>query len=807
MPGDFVIEGRGVRAVVGGPDRKPELRGAVLELLRRGMSPFDGLTLLSQSLYLRGTPERIRVLGMRIIARRGTPVLRIDGLVQQGEHVLEVAREVGVAAMGEALVIATRIASHKPEHDVRMGEKIAWGAAQLHLPRLGMLADERFHTADWVGSEGATGSIVIGMHRGALSLRASYEQRDGQPLLEHTELVESEHVDLAAKKPHYEKLVIVLGDRGVGGGVRRLGFYRQMPLPEVWVTLPYHPEGSEVRLLDERARPLLSARPDDQGRAVLPLMAADEYTAIASAYGHAESDPVRWKASARPASLELVIPRGGRIRLRARDAADGSWLPVRMRLLPLGQTGLLRLGPDHRAAGAGDTVLALSGDADVAVPSGRYRVLLTHGPEWSLHQAEVMVSETWSPRIDAKLVRLIDPGPWVACDLHVHAAPSPDSEVTLEDRLVSLRAEGIRFAAATDHNHVTDYSHDLEHLHLGELQSVSGVEVTTDAPAFGHFNAYPYPLDPTLPNNGAPEATASEPAKLFAALHALDPSLVVQVNHSRSEGGIGYFEVMGFDAEHGSAVDPRWSSDFDALEVWNGFDLARPDTTERVFQDWLALLQRGKRVVATGSSDSHQIRYQLAGYPRTYARVESAEPPEPRAIVAAIKAGASFVSSGPFLDASIAGTGPGGTVSAHEGHVELTVRARVPDFMTVERLEVFVGSERVIDRAFITAPERRKRKPMSAPVAHHAEARVTLPVTQDTFVVVRVSSPRPLDLFFGRANIPPMAFTNPIFVDADGDAQTPWTPATAAAGPSEAPTGATPAPPESLTVPPAAPQP
>ena len=61
------------------------------------------------------------------------------------------------------------------------------------------------------------------------------------------------------------------------------------------------------------------------------------------------------------------------------------------------------------------------------------------------------------------------------------------------------------------------------------------------------------------------------------------------------------------------------------MEVFNGFDLARPEKVERVFRDWLAILARGQRVVATGSSDSHQVRYQLAGYPRTYIQLPEAE--------------------------------------------------------------------------------------------------------------------------------------------------------------------------------------
>ena len=63
-------------------------------------------------------------------------------------------------------------------------------------------------------------------------------------------------------------------------------------------------------------------------------------------------------------------------------------------------------------------------------------------------------------------------------------------------------------------------------------------------------------------------------------------------------------------------------TDFDTLEVYNGYELATRELTERVLEDWFALLNVGKRMAATGISDSHRIQYQWAGYPRTFALVD-----------------------------------------------------------------------------------------------------------------------------------------------------------------------------------------
>jgi hypothetical protein len=264
------------------------------------------------------------------------------------------------------------------------------------------------------------------------------------------------------------------------------------------------------------------------------------------------------------------------------------------------------------------------------------------------------------------------------------------------------------------------------------------------------------------------------PSDLFRGLHQLDPDMVVQVNHPRSSGGIGYFDVMGFEGALGSAADPRFSLEFDAIEVFNGFDLGQRENVDRTFDDWLAILARGQRVAATGSSDSHQVRYQLAGYPRTYVSVPELDQRDPRAIIRAVKAGASFVTSGPFVEVEAHGGGPGTTVSTIDGKLRLSVRVRAPDWMPVETLELFVGAERVLTRAIPRPPKRPARRAQRK-VARFEET-FELEIPSDTFVIVRVSSIETIERFYGRWGVLPLAFTNPIFVDGDADGLTAWSP-------------------------------
>lgn len=55
-------------------------------------------------------------------------------------------------------------------------------------------------------------------------------------------------------------------------------------------------------------------------------------------------------------------------------------------------------------------------------------------------------------------LRPVLPPAWIAADLHLHSSPSPDSRVTLAQRVGSLVCNGIDFAVATDHNRITDLS-------------------------------------------------------------------------------------------------------------------------------------------------------------------------------------------------------------------------------------------------------------------------------------------------------------------------------------------------------------
>src|SRR5262249_14420830 len=157
------------------------------------------------------------------------------------------------------------------------------------------------------------------------------------------------------------------------------------------------------------------------------------------------------------------------------------------------------------------------GRAEVSLPAGRYRVVATHGPEYSIYDQELSIGAHERATIHAELARVVDTTGYVACDFHVHAAPSHDSNVSLEDRVLALVAEGVEFAVATEHNHVTDYGPVIERQHLAPaLRSARGVELTTKT--WGHFNAFPFPEG--VP---APKVEQVDPSELFSSVRKAAP--------------------------------------------------------------------------------------------------------------------------------------------------------------------------------------------------------------------------------------------------------------------------------------------
>jgi hypothetical protein len=690
-----------------------------------------------------------------------TPVLRVEGAVRLPRGEIQVMRDYTLETGRRALHVYTRLrnVSEARVERVSWGVRIAWGATPF-APGMGFVSEERAGEAVWVGATlaGVSAAWTYGPagHPFALSFHA--EEHGGNRNAGYTD-VWAVPMALLPDQVLVDHAVLLFAAGDLTEVARAVAFVRGRHVAEAAVVLEGHARDPEVVVRDVAGRPVLAAHP--RGRHVTLPLPPGAYTVTAGAPGHASTDPVplmvtRDMAGAVP--VELEIPRGGHIRVVARDEERGREIPVRVTVRGVGPTRDPDLGPPDRAAGAGPVAIALQGRTEVPVPPGRYRVIVSHGPEWTVDEQEVTVTETLRAEVEARLRRVVAMREWVGCDLHVHANPSFDSRVTIEDRVASLVAEGVGFAAPTEHNVVGDYSAGVAMM-AGAVEEVfqwvPAVEVTTDRSAqpWGHFNVYPYRSDPAVPGGGPPPFLNVTPRQIFRAVRANNPEAIIQVNHPRMQPNIGYFNATGLDVRTQRAVSPEYDPTFDAVEVFNGHFLNRIDQVENVLHDWMSLLAGGRRYVGTGSSDSHRVIYQWAGYPRTYVHVTEAAP-TPSDILTALRRGRAFVTSGPMLLLTVGDAEPGDTVPVRPNTpVRVRVRVRAAPWIPVNTVELYRDGTRVAT--------------VSVRPTHNVErldTELTLAVSPGSFVLAVARGPRGgLDTVLPHAAGVPFAFTNPIW--------------------------------------------
>jgi hypothetical protein len=419
------------------------------------------------------------------------------------------------------------------------------------------------------------------------------------------------------------------------------------------------------------------------------------------------------------------VDRGqGRLELRVRDA-QGKPLLARARIAPGSWHERVRL-----AQWVDRQVVVAESGASVTLPSGDYRVWISRGPEWSLHEADVRVEGGLTARREATLEHEISLAGWGGADLHVHTQHSFDAAERGGVSSRDLEAEGVAFAAVTDHNAISSLP--------GSIGAVSGAELTTWEPEFGHFNAFPL--------RKIPSYRATTPRKLFADL-AADPDAFVQVNHPRLDDHIAFFTLGGFDGDRFKHRD--FDLNVSGLEVFNGYDIARPSAVEKLLAEWRHWVARGHRLTATGGSDSHGSMGHLPGYPRTYVQTDSAEN-----MARALKQGRAFVTNGPLLDLKVEGKGPGETAHPrHDGSVEVRLTVLAPSFMAVDQAEIWAGDKLVWKQ---TLAKHEPGKPLKAQL----HCRVRVEGARVLHAVVHGG--RGIDALVGRARAEPLAFTNPV---------------------------------------------
>lgn len=415
----------------------------------------------------------------------------------------------------------------------------------------------------------------------------------------------------------------------------------------------------------------------------------------------------------------------------------------------------------------------------VAVPAGRHRVVAVRGPEFA--SAEVTIEARAGREVALALPALerVAPTPgWIAADFHVHSGQSFDSGLPQERQIAAFAASGAEVLVATEHDRIVDPRPAIERAALGHaLVSITGLEATAgyvggDTPhGTLHLNAFPMKPEPQRFRGGAvPRMEGRRLRDVLAELRAGPTNPFVQLNHPRQlhadEEGDGFFEHLSFagqpfqpalsldaapnailretSSEHGGT-----DLDYHGVELMNGASLAR---YRRVRADWLSLLLQGERVTANANSDSHTASV-IVGLPRTYVAMEddSLEAFDQSRLLEALRAGRAWGSTGPLLHVHLEDAQIGDLHTGQKGTLHVGVEAA--PWIPVSEWRAYVNGE-LVHRAPITAG---------------TSAALPLAFAADAFVTVEVEGPAVGRYAEALPGFTPFAFTNPIFVDVDGN--------------------------------------
>ena len=121
-----------------------------------------------------------------------------------------------------------------------------------------------------------------------------------------------------------------------------------------------------------------------------------------------------------------------------------------------------------------------------------------------------------------------------------------------------------------------------------------------------------------------------------------------------------------------------------ALAEWLGSPKPPP------LAEWYDLLSSGLHVpLVAGSGKESNLGW--LGSARTYAQLEDGQEFSHESWIEAVRAGRTFVSTGPFLSLSVEGQGPGGLLELPSSGSRIRVRAEARNYRPIHRLEVLLG--------------------------------------------------------------------------------------------------------------------
>ena len=599
---------------------------------------------------------------------------------------------------------------------------------------------------------------------------------------------------------YLEEEILVAASADVAAFTDRL--FPDTPALSGRVRLDGRPARVHIDLAD--GTPFTQITPDENGRFALHLPMGEYQLRILSKGAAAHRQPLSVPAAGvtladidLPPVARISLPRGAAMRLAFRGD-EGTPNPHFEDPL----TGYQISDADGLIAPRRVSDVHLSGAASdprhVFLADGDYTVYAVRGPEYEVSRASLKIrnGENQNLRISPP-ARAVTTAGHIAADLHVHAAPSFDNAFPVEKRVRTFIAEHGEVMVAAEHDTIFDFTPVLRAMGVSDkMIAITGSEVTstqrsTRAPySIGHMNFFPLEAKPHAHKRGVPNHENRRTRDVLHDMHVHFGDPVAQLNHPRDNqaltgktlpddfeeliGDEQFFDHMGVAAHPYNPHRPLTASpnnsltdidpisgmrdiDFDIMEIMNGTQDYRPERVAAARQDWLSLVAQGETLAASANSDSHN-KWQQVALPRNMVRVgrDSIVGFSLPRFTEAVRRGAFYGTTGPFMDLRLGRALIGDMHKGRNG--VLKGRIYGSRWAAADSLRVQVNGKTI--RALTLTADGAFEVPLS--------------FTHDAFVTIEALG-KAGDIY--QAVYPgffPYAYSNPIYVDADGDGQ--WTP-------------------------------
>ncbi len=465
---------------------------------------------------------------------------------------------------------------------------------------------------------------------------------------------------------------------------------------------------------------------------------------------------------------------------------DGQGVPIPCKIAFHGveETADPDFGPDSRAVAVKNLRYSENGSFAQPLGPGKYEVIVSHGPEYDAKVLPLEVIAGGVTELQASLVRSVDTTGWVSTEYHSHSSPSGDNTSDQLGRVLNLLAEHLEFAPCTEHQRVASYLPHLERLDaVGLMATCPGMELTGQPLPINHQNAFPMILRPRTQDGGGPTISA-DPVVQIERLKYWDNNSekLVQMNHPNLNSILG-------DQDNNGEADAGFGKMFSFVDVveihplpsiFEKVDsLPPPGKRGNTIFNWMQLLNLGYRMPGVVNTDAH-YNFHGSGWLRNFVASSTDDPAkiDTMEMVRNSAAGKIVMSNGPFLTAVVRGkslssgtpaaAGVGEEIKLARETVEIDVTVQCPNWFDINRVQVIVNGRMPENLNFT----RRSNAAMFENGVMKFNQTIQVPLQEDAHLIV-VAAGEGLQL--GRVMGPkegetmPIAVTNPIFVDVDGD--------------------------------------